>query len=83
MRTAGITNKQLKTKSKVTQNVTKQNLAESGKKTQESLESLIDHCVNKQTDSLIPMTENKHIFNNIDSFHNSNEYKIKKCTVCL
>ena len=99
MRIAGISNKQLKTKSKVTQNVTKQNLAgsekktqesleslnlaESEKKTQESRESLTGHCVNKQTDSLIPITENKHMFNNIDCFHNSNEYKIKQCTVCL
>ena len=23
------------------------------------------------------------MFNNIDGFHNSNEYKIKQCTVCL
>ena len=99
MRIAGISNKQLKTKSKLTQNVTKQNLAgsekktqdileslnlaESEKKTQESRESLTGHCVNKQTDSLIPITENKHMFNNIDCFHNSNEYKIKQCTVCL
>ena len=53
MRTAGITNQELKTKSKVSRNVTKQNLAESGKKSQESLESIIGHCVNKESDSLI------------------------------
>lgn len=81
MKSAGITNKQLQTKWNVTQNVTKQNLAESGKKTQKSLESLIGHCVNKQTGSLIPITENKHMFNNIDCFHKSNEYKIKQCTM--
>ena len=55
MRTAGITNQELKTKSKVTQNVTTQNLAESGKKSQESLESIIGHCVNKESNSLIPI----------------------------
>ena len=83
MRTAGITNQELKTKSKETQNVTKQNLTEKGKKSQESLESIIGYCVNQQSDSLIPITEDKHMFNNIDCFHNSNEYKIKQCTVCL
>ena len=55
MRTAGITNQELKTKSKVTQNVTTQNLAESGKKSQGSLESIIGHCVNKESNSLIPI----------------------------
>ena len=84
MRTAGITNQELKTKSKETQNITKQNLAESGKTSQETLESIIiGHCVNKQSDSLIPITEDKHMLNNIDCFHNSNEYNIKQCTVCL
>ena len=83
MRAVGITNQELKTKSKVTQNASKQNLAESGKKSQESLESIIGHCVNKQSDSLIPITDDKHMFNNIDCFHNSSEYKIKEYTVCL
>ena len=83
MGTAGITNQELKTKSEETQNVTKQNLTESGKKSQESLESIIGYCVNKQSDSLIPIPEHKHMFNNIDCFHNSNEYKIKQCIVCL
>ena len=83
MRTAGITNQELKTKSKETQNVTKQNLPESGKKSQESLESIIGYCVNKQSDSFIPITEDKHMFNNIDCFHNFHEYKIKQCIVCL
>lgn len=78
MRTAGITNQELKTKSKVTQNFTKQSLAESGKKSLESLELIIGRCVNKQSDSLIPITEDKHMFNNIYCFHNSNEYKIKQ-----
>ena len=83
MGTAGITNQESKTKSEETQNVTKQNLTESGKKSQESLESIIGYCVNKQSDSLIPIPEHKHMFNNIDCFHNSNEYKIKQCIVCL
>ena len=83
MRTVGITNQELKTKSKETQNVTKQNLTESEKKSQESLESIIGYCVNKQSDSLIPITEDKHMFNNIDCFHNSNEYKMKQCIVCF
>ena len=83
MGTAGITNQELKTKSEETQNVTKQNLTESGKKSQESLESIIGYSVNKQSDSLIPIPEHKHMFNNIDCFHNSNEYKIKQCIVCL
>ena len=39
-----------------TQNVTERNLAESGKKSQETLESIIGHCINKQSDSLIPIT---------------------------
>ena len=83
MRTAGITSQELKTIPKVTQNVTKQNLVESGKKSQESLKSIIGHCVNKESDSLIPITKDKHMFKNTDCFHNSYKYKIKQCTVCL
>ena len=58
-------------------------LNKSGQKSEESLESIILHCLNKQSDSLIPITENKHMFNNIHCFHNSNDYKIKQYTVCF